>query len=634
MPDSSRYPNLVDRALRYLRERGEADEGELCAHLFGVRWSAITGGPWSRLLRQCLGDDPRFEARGSGRWALRDRQRGALADLEFVSLAILTDGPKPWRHRIVGIAALRVAPEKPGAEQPINLVVGHWSSAIRPDRALRLPSYLRSAGLGPEELETAPTFDEVAPDLLAFLGDRPLIGLDVGLTAAFLQFALRRLGRPSIANPLVDLAALADLTLASAARDAKPTLAGLAQSLGLPVGDETRLLSRARVAADVGRRLLARAESQGLLTLGDLLGALARTSTTPSTGLDATRRRLLLDVQAAKALPAGPGVYLLKDESEQVLYVGKAANIRDRLASYLTTDLARSRRMSGLVDAATAVEARPTETELEAQLLEARLIARLRPRFNVQRRPGLRLVYLRRNLDAAAPLPLGSSRRSSWASTVQAPEREDVGPLAAAEARRLLGEARARFRLNARRPGPDWVARAERAWSWLRDEAERSRLTESLLSADLSLLAVVARWPAAQGSGSASPATSLDADPGSEPCGHLETEGGERGPIVEGSPEGAGSEPLTALRVVLLGRSGWLGSITVTAQASEVEVAAQLRLAATAEVEPNPSAPAELSVALRWLQRSPEAATPLRDPDDGARTLLDLLRRPAAGSTA
>ena len=89
--------------------------------------------------------------------------------------------------------------------------------------------------------------------------------------------------------------------------------------------------------------------------------------------------------QVVRHAPNAPGVYRMLNAANDVLYVGKAKNVRKRLASYVrpTGHVARTARM---IAATARVEIVSTGTETEALLLEANLIKQLRPRFNVQLR--------------------------------------------------------------------------------------------------------------------------------------------------------------------------------------------------------------------------------------------------------
>ena len=94
--------------------------------------------------------------------------------------------------------------------------------------------------------------------------------------------------------------------------------------------------------------------------------------------------------------PAEPGVYLMKDADGRILYVGKARNLRKRLANYFKPSGHADSRIEALVGRIADFETVLTRTEMEALILESNLIKRHRPRYNVvlkddKRYPSLRL---------------------------------------------------------------------------------------------------------------------------------------------------------------------------------------------------------------------------------------------------
>ena len=83
-------------------------------------------------------------------------------------------------------------------------------------------------------------------------------------------------------------------------------------------------------------------------------------------------------------LPTCPGVYLFHSADGEVLYVGKAVNLRKRLANYRNASRRKvHRKMRALVREATTLELRPLDSERSALLLENQLIRSLRPPYNV-----------------------------------------------------------------------------------------------------------------------------------------------------------------------------------------------------------------------------------------------------------
>jgi excinuclease ABC subunit C len=103
-----------------------------------------------------------------------------------------------------------------------------------------------------------------------------------------------------------------------------------------------------------------------------------------------------------KVAPASPGVYRMIDANGDVLYVGKAKNIRKRIVAYLRPT-GYEPRIERMVAATALLEFVSTATETEALLLEANLIKRLRPRFNVLLRDDKSFPYILITADHWAP---------------------------------------------------------------------------------------------------------------------------------------------------------------------------------------------------------------------------------------
>jgi excinuclease ABC subunit C len=120
----------------------------------------------------------------------------------------------------------------------------------------------------------------------------------------------------------------------------------------------------------------------------------------PASGTLGAGRAALL--RHAKLAPSAPGVYRMLDAEGEVLYVGKAKNIRKRITSY-TRATGHDTRIERVIAQTATVEFVTTATETEALLLEANLIKRLRPRFNVLLRDDKSFPYILITADHWAP---------------------------------------------------------------------------------------------------------------------------------------------------------------------------------------------------------------------------------------
>ena len=94
-------------------------------------------------------------------------------------------------------------------------------------------------------------------------------------------------------------------------------------------------------------------------------------------------------------LPDSPGVYLFKNESGEIIYIGKAAVLADRVRSYFQKGADHSPKTGLLVSHVTDVETMVTRSELEALILESNLVKRHKPRFNIVLRDDKQYPYVR-----------------------------------------------------------------------------------------------------------------------------------------------------------------------------------------------------------------------------------------------
>ena len=98
--------------------------------------------------------------------------------------------------------------------------------------------------------------------------------------------------------------------------------------------------------------------------------------------------------EKVRKFPTTPGVYLMKDELGRVIYVGKAVNLRSRAGSYFNSAAAVDHRTRDLVQCIADIDFLPADSEVDALLLEARLIKDVQPRFNQELKDDKTFPYL------------------------------------------------------------------------------------------------------------------------------------------------------------------------------------------------------------------------------------------------
>jgi len=121
----------------------------------------------------------------------------------------------------------------------------------------------------------------------------------------------------------------------------------------------------------------------------------ARGETTPAdTDAAAAVRDRSLAAKKVRSFPQTPGVYLMKDAAGRVIYVGKAKNLRSRAGSYFLKAAAEDRRTADLVREIRDIDYLEAESEVDALLLESRLVKDVQPRFNSDLKDDKTFPYL------------------------------------------------------------------------------------------------------------------------------------------------------------------------------------------------------------------------------------------------
>lgn len=102
-------------------------------------------------------------------------------------------------------------------------------------------------------------------------------------------------------------------------------------------------------------------------------------------------------------LPDKPGVYLMKDTGDRVIYVGKAINLKNRVRSYFQGSRNHAPKVRVMLEHVTALETIITGSEMEALILESNLIKKHRPKYNIRLRDDKQYPYLRIDVQDAFP---------------------------------------------------------------------------------------------------------------------------------------------------------------------------------------------------------------------------------------
>ncbi|HZD59974.1 MAG TPA: exonuclease domain-containing protein [Anaerolineae bacterium] len=299
----------------------------------------------------------------------------------YVVLDLETTGTDHRTERIIEIGAVKMIGDLPTST---------FEQLVNPNRVV--PSgIIRLTGITNAMIYRAPDIKSVLPNLAAFIGDSILVVHNAPFDISFLNSAARSIGQKTFRNRFLDTRLIAQRLT--------PTLgfyrlANLAEHFNVPHRPRHRALPDALATAEVFAHLLEIMKRKGLGTVHE-----ARRFFYPQKRYDFSHKKDL-----ASALPRSSGVYLMRNGHGDVIYVGKAKDLKKRVRSYFYSG-PRSERQHSLITDVTTIDYIKTGTEIGALLLESKLIKKFKPTYNVLGKQYHRYPFVHIDYNEEFPTP-------------------------------------------------------------------------------------------------------------------------------------------------------------------------------------------------------------------------------------
>ena len=315
-----------------------------------------------------------------------------LHDVEFCIIDLETTGGSHEYHSITEIGAVKY---RGGIE------IDRFTTLVNPGCAIP-PFITVLTGITNTMVATAPPIEDTLQPLLNFIGTSVLVAHNARFDIGFINAALLMHDYEPLPNRVLDTVGLARRIVGAEVKNCK--LSTLASSFNFPHQPSHRAINDVLATGDLLHLLIERAAGFGIFDL-DEFAAMSKIWSHPQ----ASKLKLTVD------LPRTPGIYLFVDNRGDVLYVGKATNIRSRVRSYFGTADTR-RKVGSLLKLMHAIHYVSTPDVLTAEVLELRMISKLRPRYNFAGTRSAKYCYVRLTLGEQWPRLIITTRVTASAT--------------------------------------------------------------------------------------------------------------------------------------------------------------------------------------------------------------------------
>lgn len=304
-------------------------------------------------------------------------------EASFTVIDVETTGLSSTKNRIIEIGMVRIEKLK---------IVSKFHSLINPDTYI--PSFITQfTGISNEDVEEAPSFENIADEVIAYMENSVLTAHNLPFDFSFLKNELDLCGYET-----PNLQTLCTLKLS---RRIFPflksrSLGSVAMHLKIKNSDAHRALSDAETTARILIKLIKQLKINGQITfLKHLLEFQNSVGSRPAVKV---RKELNEDLGS---VPDAPGIYYFLNRKNEIIYVGKAKSLRERMKSYFT--VSAERKPKKIVKQASRLKVEITNSELTALLLEAELIKKINPKHNTQLKSYGNKYFLRINKTHNVP---------------------------------------------------------------------------------------------------------------------------------------------------------------------------------------------------------------------------------------
>jgi DNA polymerase-3 subunit epsilon len=308
----------------------------------------------------------------------------SLNEAEFSVLDVETTGLSARNNRIIEIGIVKVKNLK---------IIDRFSTLINP--GCEIPYFITQfTGIANSDVQYSPSFYDTAEEIEDFIGNSIVSGHNLSFDEGFLSYEFIRNGFEPLSNLNVCTLKLSRKIFPSLK---SKSLGSVSEYLGIKNRDSHRALSDAEATAQILIKIIKKLSKENKIkTLQQLIEF--QSSVVSSNQII----KLPKDIHdSLYSLPDSPGVYYFLNKKNEVIYIGKAKSLKDRVRSYFASTAAGKPKK--IVKQAAKIKTEITNSELTALLLEAESIKLINPRHNRQLKKYGNKYFIRINKSTKYP---------------------------------------------------------------------------------------------------------------------------------------------------------------------------------------------------------------------------------------
>lgn len=292
----------------------------------------------------------------------------SIWDIPFIVVDVETSGSSPTDNRIIEIACVTVI----GGE-----IVSKYTSLVNPHQFIP-PFISKMTGISNEMAFAAPEIEEVFPEINRIFNRNDCVF--VAHNARFdWSFVASFFSASGAQVPKLPKLCTLKLSRRLLPKKLKKNVGSLAEFFNVQIKDRHRALGDALATAYILLELMQKAESEhNINKLDELLifqNRQIKNFRSESENMQILKEKI-------RTIPEEPGVYKFFDKRSNLLYIGKAKSLRDRVKTYFYDETVTSKKISEMIRRIHDIQWDVTGTELSALLLESKLIKSEKPPYN------------------------------------------------------------------------------------------------------------------------------------------------------------------------------------------------------------------------------------------------------------